>query len=281
MTRIRASAVRAATLAWLPVTLIVIWWVVSAGSHSLYFPPLSTIVTAGRQGFADGTLPRALAYSMINYGFGLLIATVLGVSLGLVLGDHARWRSATNPLLTFIRATPQVSFVPVVILALGVNRGPKVLLITLACTWPILLNTIDGVRAINPAVLETGRAFRIPNRLRLMRITLMGALPQIFAGLRIAVSVGLVMLVISEIYGSTQGIGHYILYSEQTYAVDQTWAGTLLIGIVGYLLSLALVGLERVSLRWYFAQQTSRPARLRRRRVRLRTDSPKPMEVVQ
>lgn len=260
MSPISARFKSTAVTLWLPLLVVATVWVVSAGSTSIYFPPASSVATALVDGLADGSLLGALAYSLANYAVGFAVAAVLGIGLGLVLGERRAAREAVMPLLDFMRALPNVAFVPVVILALGIGAGPKIALIAFGCLWPVLLNTIDGVRAINPAILEMARSYRVPYRLRLTRVILMGALPQIFAGLRIALSLGIVLMVVSEMYGSTEGIGYYILSSGQRFAVVETWAGTVLIGIVGYLVSVTFVAVEHVTLAWHH----QRP---RRRRI--------------
>jgi ABC-type nitrate/sulfonate/bicarbonate transport system permease component len=145
-----------------------------------------------------------------------------------------------------------VAFVPVIILTLGIGAAPKIFLIFLGSLWPILLNTISGVEGINPAILETARSYRIPWRLRLRRVILPGATPQIVAGVRVALSVAVVLMVVSEIYGSPVGLGNFILQSGSSFQVTDTWGGTILIGLLGYALSVLLLAVEHLLLGWYY-----------------------------
>jgi ABC-type nitrate/sulfonate/bicarbonate transport system permease component len=262
MTSILRRVGQVAVFVWLPLLILLLIWFLSANSTSLYFPSASTVVGTMIDGLADGELLTALAFSLKNYAAGYALAAVLGIGLGLVLGDHRRIRETLSPALDFMRALPNVAFVPVFILALGIGSGPKIVLIAFGCVWPILLNTIDGVRSINPAVLETARSYGIPYRLRMFRVIFMGALPQIFAGLRIALAVGLILMIVSEMYGSASGIGYYILYSGQRFAVDETWAGTVLIGIVGYLITVVFLVVEHATLAWHF-QRPRKEKRIR------------------
>lgn len=254
--------------AWLPVALIALWFAVSAQSDSVYWPPLTTIVGALFDDLADGTLMEALGFSLLNYVAGLAIAIVVGVLIGVVVGNSAALRKVFMPFLDFARASPPVVFVPVFILGLGLGAGPKILLISIGCLWPILLNTIEGVRSIAPSVLEMGRAFRIPFHLRLSSVLIPGALPQIMVGIRISVTVGVTMLIISEMFGSTGGLGFYILQSGANFKIPETWAGTILIGIVGYLLSTLFLVIEHRMLGWY-----REDASIVSRRKRLATSS--------
>jgi ABC-type nitrate/sulfonate/bicarbonate transport system permease component len=256
---------------WLPVLVFAVLLVATAGSTSFYFPPLTRVLAALWTGLTGGGLVGDLLFSLRNIAFGLTLATVAGVGAGLVIGEVRLLRQATAPLLDFARATPTVAFVPVIILTLGIGSGPKVFLIFLGSVWPILLNTVSGVHGINPAVHETAHSYRIPWRLRLLKVVFPGALPQIFAGIRVALSVAVVLMVVSEIYGSPVGLGNFILQSGSSFKVADTWAGTILIGILGYALSVLLLAAEHLLLGWYHqrptrARRALRPLRMRENR---------------
>lgn len=248
---------RALSFVWLPILLVVWVFIASANSTDVYFPAATKVVDTIITGFANGTLGEALGYSLVNFLCGYAIAVVVGISVGLLLGENRVLRDAMQPMLNFVRALPFVALVPIFIIALGIGALPKIALIALGCVWPILLNTTDGVRGIPAAVLETSRSYRINHALRLRRVTLMGALPQTFAGLRIALSVGVVMVVVSEMYGSADGIGYYILFSGQRFAVAETWAGTVVLAVVGYLINVIFIWVERLTLAWYFRRAAS------------------------
>ena len=256
---------------WLPALVFAALLVATAGSTSFYFPPLTQVLGTLWSELTGGGLVGDLLFSLRNIAFGLTLATVAGVGAGLVIGEVRLLRQATAPLLDFARATPTVAFVPVIILTLGIGSGPKVFLIFLGSVWPILLNTVSGVHGINPAVHETAHSYRIPWRLRLLKVVLPGALPQIFAGIRVALSVAVVLMVVSEIYGSPVGLGNFILQSGSSFKVADTWAGTILIGILGYALSVLLLAAEHLLLGWYHqrpprARRTLRPGRIRENR---------------
>lgn len=259
----RPLTVRLLEQLWLPVLAVVLWFAASAGSTNFYFPSLSTILGTLWSKIVDGPLMGDTYTSVRNILAGIAISTVLGVVFGAVIGEVRFLDRTTAPLLNLFRATPTVAFVPVIILSLGIGAAPKIFLIVLGTVWPVLLNTISGVRGINPAVHETARSYRIPWRLRMVRVTIPAALPQVFAGVRVALSVAVVLMVVSEIYGSASGLGYFILKSGSAFRVADTWAGTLLIGVIGYLLSVVLLIVEHAALGWYF----ERAPRARRRRV--------------
>lgn len=255
----RSLLTRALLALWMPVALVVVVWFATAASTSFYFPPAWKVWDQIVTGFRTGVFWDAMSFSLKNYVLGVLVAALVGVVAGLLLGDNPRLLAGLTPLLNFMRAVPHVAFVPVIILALGIGSAPKVFLIAFACVWPVLLNTIEGVRGLNPAILEAARAYRVPGVLRLRRVTFSGALPQIFAGLRIAVSVGVVMMVVSEMYGSAQGLGYYVFSAGQRFDATGTWAGTIVIGFVGYLINVLFMAGEHYALGWHFR----RPRRTR------------------
>jgi sulfonate transport system permease protein len=242
----------AAQALWLPVVFFGWWWWTSAGSTSIYFPPLAKIVAVTWADLAGGPLPGFIAFSLGNLAAGLALAIVVGISLGMVLGWYPLALRLLDPVLQFFRAMPKVALVPLFIGALGIGALPKIYSIALGCVWPILLNTIDGVRGVEPGQLEMARAYRIPLGLRLRRVILPAAAPQIVAGVRVALAIGVVVMVVSEIYGAQQGVGYYVLNASRAFDVAQTWGGTLLIGLIGYVLSTSFVIAERWFLRWHY-----------------------------
>ncbi|PWB97663.1 ABC transporter permease [Salinibacterium hongtaonis] len=247
---------------WLPFALVVLWWVVSANSSSVFFPPLSKIMEAMVVDLTEGTLLHDLGVSVTNLFGGLAIAVVVGVTVGVLLGELPRVRETVDPLIHFFRAVPQTALVPLVIGAMGVGVAPKIATIAFACVWPIMLNSIDGVRAVEPAVRSMSQAYRIPPLLHFGRVILPSSLPQIVAGVRVALPIGVVVMVVSELFAAEEGIGHYILSSSSVFQLPQTWAGALLVGVLGYVLSELFAVLERRLLRWHHRSTNPSQARV-------------------
>lgn len=233
----------------LPLVLIAAWWVISAQHHSLYVPSLHTIVTAmGTSAFRHQIL-SALGASGVNFVIGMAIAVVLGIGVGLVLGSLRLLQAALSGLLEFWRAVPAVALLPMAILFFGIGNEMKVIVIAFAAIWPILLNTIDAVRGIEPVIRDTAGSYRLRRRDRIARVTLPAISPQVVAGCRTSLSIGIAVIVISEMAGSTRGLGYFILDAQRTYSIPQMWAGTIVLGLVGYLVNLAFRGVERSLLR--------------------------------
>ncbi|WP_460774657.1 ABC transporter permease [Microbacterium sp. GXF7504] len=237
---------------WLPIVLIAVWWFVSAGSTNLFIPPLSRIVEVTVRDIANGTLVVAAGTSLLNLAIGLLIAIVVGVAVGLILGETQRLRLILDPYIHFFRSVPQSALVPLIIGALGIGSLPKIYAVAFACVWPILLNTIDGTRGVEVGVRRVSKVFGIPRMLYYRRVVLPGAMPQIVAGIRVALPIGIVVMVVSELFASNIGLGFYILNSSSTFKIPETWGGALLVGVIGYILVMLFAVAEKRLLSWYF-----------------------------
>jgi ABC-type nitrate/sulfonate/bicarbonate transport system permease component len=230
------------------VGLLALW---SANKGSYYYPPLTDVLSAFRDTWLFARVGSDVLPSLARMGLGLGIAVLTGVALGLVLGRSRRARLAATPVLEFVRAIPAPALLPFAIVAFGVGTGMKVFIIALGCVWPILLNTIDGAAGVDPTLEETSRAYGFSGRDRVLRVVLPAAGPQIFAGIRSAVSLALILMVVSEMVASTNGIGYFVLQSQRTFAIADMWSGVLLLGLLGYALNGATVLIERRLLRWH------------------------------
>lgn len=239
-------------LLWLPVALVALWWFTSAQSTNIYVPPLEKIVASVVRDFREGTLLVAMGTSLLNLFIGMLIAIVIGVAGGLWLAETKRLLLILDPFIHFVRSVPQSALVPLIIGAFGIGSEPKIYAIAFACVWPILLNTIDGSLGVNVGVRRVARVFAVPRRLYFTRVVLPGAMPQIVAGIRVALPIGIVVMVVSELFASNVGLGFYILNASSTFQIPETWGGALLVGVIGYFLVVLFALIERRLLAWYF-----------------------------
>jgi ABC-type nitrate/sulfonate/bicarbonate transport system permease component len=234
-----------------PVAIVVIWWQASAQSTSLYFPPLSKIMSAFSEVWLSGTFKSEALPSLWRFALGLVIAAAVGIGGGLLLGLWRGLADAAAPVLEFARATPGVALAPVAIVLLGISPTTQIVIIAFAAVWPILLNTIDGVRSVDPVLIDVGRGYQISRRDQILYVTLRSASPQIMAGLNTAVAIGLIMIVVSELQGATNGIGYTLLQQQRSYNIPAMWGSIILLGLLGYLLNVGFRAAERVILRWH------------------------------
>jgi ABC-type nitrate/sulfonate/bicarbonate transport system permease component len=241
----------------LPVVLVAIWWFASAGSTSFYFPPLSRIFeTFGRVWLSDRFFDDVLP-SLGRLAAGYLLATVIGVAVGIPIGLSQTLRNMFEPALEFLRAIPSPVLVPIFILFAGIGTSMKVLVIISGCVWPVLLNTVEGVRSRDEVLEDVVRCYRIGPLARLWRFVLPWASPQIFAGMRQALSIGIILMVISEMFAASNGIGFAVVQFQRGFALPEMWSGIILLGLIGFLLAVLFGLIENRVLGWYFGLRRS------------------------
>jgi ABC-type nitrate/sulfonate/bicarbonate transport system permease component len=235
----------------LPVVLVVIWWFVSASSTDFYFPPLSKIVTAFPDTWFGPRMVDDVLPSLLRLAIGYFTALVVGVGLGLPIGANPTLRAVAEPLLEFLRAIPPPVLVPVLMLMAGIGSTMKILVIISGCVWPVLLNTVEGVRAVDGVLADTCRTYRIRGRLRVWHLMVRSASPQIVAGARQALSIGIILMVISEMFAASSGIGFTVIQFKDGFRIPQMWTGVILLGLLGVLLAVLFRLAERRVLAWY------------------------------
>jgi ABC-type nitrate/sulfonate/bicarbonate transport system permease component len=241
-----------------PVLLLVVWWFASADNTSPFYPSLETIATNFRENWLFARFGSDVVPSLSRFGLGYLVAVVAGVVFGVLFGRHRTLYRAFAPTVQFARSIPATALVPLTIALMGLGNAPKVWLIGFVCAFPIMLNTIDGVRSIDRGLEDVGRTFRLTRRQRILSIQLPSAAPQIFAGMRIALAIAFIMMVVTEMVGATNGIGFVTLSAQQSFQVPLLWSGMILLGILGALLNGVFVIVERRVLRWHYQSSGGR-----------------------
>ncbi len=172
------------------------------------------------------------------------------VGAGLLLALFPLAADIADPFLQFFRAIPALAVLPALFIVFGTGSTGNVAAIAFGAVWPILLNTLDGIRSIDPSIRLVARSYRIRTPLLVTQVLLPGAMPQITVGIRTSLAIGVVIMVGSEMYVSTAGIGHFVIVAQQTFAIADMWSGILLLGIIGYVLNLGYGVIERWLLRW-------------------------------
>lgn len=234
-----------------PIVLVVAWWLSSADSTSVYFPPLKKILETFGHVWLFDRVGSDLIPSLERFAEGFALSAVLGIVLGLIIGLVRPIRLALIPIIDFLRSLPPPAIIPVSLLVFGIGDAGKVFVIVMGALWPVLISTIDGVRAVEPSYLAVARTFRMRQGEVLTRIMLPAASPQIFSGLRIAVSVSLLLMIVSEMVASTNGLGYFTLQAQQTFEIPQMWTGIVLLGLLGLLANLVVSAVEHRALAWH------------------------------
>ncbi len=250
MIRLGGAALRVSVLAGMAVA----WQIATLVVDDPVFWPTFTAV-AGRLWEAWIVNPAAWAES-VGPSLGRLLAgwlgaVAVGVALGTIIGLSRAAREYAGPTIHFLRAIPPPALLPLFIVLLGIGDGMKVAMIGFGVVWPIIFNTVDGVRSVNPLHTETGRLYGLGAADRLLRIVLPAAGPGIFAGLRISLSIAVILMVISELYAATNGVGFQLVQAQRGFRTLDVWATILLLGILGYALNAMLELVEGRALRWH------------------------------
>ncbi len=265
----RRAARGAATVLrnWLLFALLVVVWEFAArAGGSTFFPPPSEIAgTAAKLWFTGPASHLFLTDAVFDNVFpslartlgGWALAAVVGIVIGVLLGRSATAMDYVGPLFAFFRSIPPPTLIPVFGVLFGLSSGMQVGSIIFGAVWPVLLNTVDGVRSVDQVKVETARSFRTPKAYWLGMVVLPAAAPKIFAGLRISLSISLLLMVVSELVGAYNGIGRSLLNAQQDFDFPTMWSWLVLLGILGYVFNTIFLAAERRVLAW-------QPARLGR-----------------
>jgi sulfonate transport system permease protein len=253
--RVVRRALTSAWKAWFFIALLVVWWFVSLNSTSTFFPPLREIVETFYELWIVGDASTTVVSSLAHFAIGYTISGVGGIVIGVLLWKLPRVSTAVSPLLYFIYVLPAVAILPAVAALMGYGTEMKVTIIVLAAIWPTLLNTLDGMRSIDPVRLDTAKVLHMSGFRTVRSVVFPNALPQIMAGLRNSLQVAVIMMVVSELIASTSGIGFFILDAQHRFAITEMWTGVIVLGLIGSALTLVFLAIEHIVLRWYIEQR--------------------------
>lgn len=236
----------------LPLILIVLWWVLSANNTSPFWPSLSRIVEAFPKTWTTDRIMADIIPSLTRLALGYGLALILGVALGTLIGLSRTVRALLEPALEFLRAIPPPVLIPIIAIFVGYSGWTgKIAAIALGCLWPILLNTVEGVRGLDEVLVDTAKSYRFRRPTYFYQVVLRGSSPQVATGARQALSIGVIMMVISELFAADNGLGAAIVQAQRSFAIPQMWTGIILLGVIGFLLSVIFRIVEHRSLAWY------------------------------
>jgi ABC-type nitrate/sulfonate/bicarbonate transport system permease component len=241
------------------IGLIVLWEVASRIGGSVFFPPPSQIAVAAADLWFSGPASSLflgdavfthILPSLERVLGGWLLSVLVGVTLGTALGRSRTGMDYVGPVFAFFRAIPPPTLVPVFLVLFHIGPSMQFAMIIFGSLWPVLLNTVDGVRSVDKVKQETARSLRTPKRYWITMVVLPTALPKIFAGLRVSLSVALILMVISELVAAYNGIGYAMLAAQRQFQLPDMWAWIVLLGILGYGFNAILLAVERRALAW-------------------------------
>lgn len=218
---------------------------------SLYFPPITQILDTFFHLIITGILPLELGKSLWRMGAGFFMAAFLMIPLGVAMGMNSQAYRLFHPLVELLRPLPPPAIIPAVMIFLGIGHSMKIFVIFFACSFPIVLNTIAGVCQVPKLFLNTGQSFSLDKHVIVCKIVLPSALPYILYGLRTSIPIALIVAVLSEMIGSVDGIGHFILHMQRVFSIKEMYAGIFGLGLTGFLLNILLFKLDSWLLFWY------------------------------
>jgi ABC-type nitrate/sulfonate/bicarbonate transport system permease component len=235
----------------LPILLVALWWVSTSGQANFYAPTPPLLAEAFAETWFGERILTDVLPSIGRLIVGVSAAIILGIVAGLLIGSFKWLRDLTEPVLEFFRAIPPPVLVPVLMLLMGITDSMKVVVIISGCIWPVLLNTIEGVRAIDDVLSDSAHTYGISGWARVKYLVLPSASPQIMAGVRQCLSIGLILMVISEMFASSSGLGFTIVQFQRSFAIPEMWSGIVVLGLIGVAMSFIFQWTERRVLRWY------------------------------
>jgi NitT/TauT family transport system permease protein len=249
--QLQIVAIRVASL----TIVLALWQVFGARIDPVLFTTPSKIFVAAVDMIGSGELWTYLWPSLIVLGLGLALAVVFGIAVGLLLARFWFLDVALGVYITFLYSIPSVALVPLIVLWAGFEMTAKVIILFLFAFFPMAINTYQGVKAVDPKLIEVGRAFRCSERQLWANIVLPAALPFIVTGLRLAVGRGLIGMVLADLYTAISGIGYLIVRTASTYQVDKMFVPIMTLGLLGVTLTALLRLCETYVAPWTAAAQ--------------------------
>jgi NitT/TauT family transport system permease protein len=244
--RLFVVGIRAVSLA----IVLAAWQIGGQRVDAVLFTTPTAVAAAAVQMVASGELWSYLWPSLVVLIVGLAISAAAGIAVGLLLARFWVLDVALDMYVTFLYSTPTVALVPLIVLWVGFEFTAKVVILFLFAFFPLVINTYQGVKHVDPRLLEVGRAFRCSERQLWTNIVLPAALPFIVTGLRLAVGRGLIGMVLADLYTAISGIGYLIVRSASTYRVDKMFVPIVILGLLGITLTALLRAAERWVAPW-------------------------------
>jgi ABC-type nitrate/sulfonate/bicarbonate transport system permease component len=239
------------------VALLVLWqvsaqyWVSSPN-----WPTVTRILAALVEGARSGELPEVFGSSLYRMLTGYAIGTGLAVAVGLLMANVRLVHAALEPSVELLRPIPIPAIIPPLILLLGVDDAMKIFIVAFSAFFPVLVNTIAGVRAVDRVALDVARTFRIDRLRTALRVVVPAALPFILAGMRISLAIALIVTVVAEMIAGSAGIGYYVMTMQYALRAPDMYAAIFVLAALGYALNRGFLEVERRVLHWYHPQGT-------------------------
>lgn len=231
--------------------LVIVWQILAVRAGNPHFPSASSVASA----LVDQApiIASQLGLTLVRCLVALLVAIALMIPLGILIG-RVRWLGMIcGPLIEMLRPLPPPAIAPLVLLFGGNGEGSKIFMIAFAASFPILVHTIDGVRGLHPMYSTVARACRLTLLERMLQVDLPAALPVMVTGIRLAISTTFLVSIIAEILLSSDGMGIYLLRSQQFYRIDYGIAACIVLAVAGWAINTFFLAIDRRLMAWHYA----------------------------
>jgi ABC-type nitrate/sulfonate/bicarbonate transport system permease component len=218
--------------------------------NPLFSSSPSRIVRAAVEMFADGSILYDLQVSGLEFIVGYGLAVIIGVPLGILMGWYRRLNAVLDPFVSALYATPRIALLPLVMIWFGIGIESKIAIVFLGAVFPILVNTITGVRTVQADFVKVARSFGANDRQMFLTVALPSSVPLLLTGLRLGLGHALVGIVVGEMYGATHGLGFLIAVSGARFQTDKVMVGIIIIALAGVALTELLRLIERRFEQW-------------------------------
>lgn len=238
---------------WLVAALLAAWQIFSANHwvNPFFFPPPARVLRAAWEMTRNGELARELVATLGRYGWGALFGCAAGLLAGVVMGAAETARRAFEPILAALYSTPKITLLPLVMLIFGIGDASKIVLVATVTFIYLARQTVDAIRGIDRTYIEIARNYRADTLAIVRRVYVPAALPQIFTGLRIALTRSLVTAIALELVSGKDGVGAMIWLAWQTLATERLYVGILLAALLGVIIHRVLGYFETLIVPWH------------------------------
>ena len=210
----------------------------------VFLPPFSEVILAAQRLVLSGALAEHATASILRSSSGLVLAILMAVPAGLVIGSNRRIAEFIEPLLELFRNTAPLALLPVFTLILGIGETSKIAMVLYASAWPILLSTVNGVRTVDPLLVKAARSMGLGSVRLFAKVILPASVPTIFTGIRLAAAHSILVLIAAEMVGAKAGLGYFVNAAEFNFQIPEMYAGILSLALLGLLVNFALVRIE-------------------------------------
>jgi sulfonate transport system permease protein len=229
-----------------------LWWLASHQQwvSKVFLPTPEATFASLREGLASGSLLEQSGATLRRMVEGWFLACLAGVLLGALIGTSAAARAWLQPMLEFIRPLPASAIMPLAISIFGLGPSMVLFVVAFGAMWPVLLATLHGFASVEPRLREVAGALQLPRRDFIWKIGLPSAMPDILSGMRLSLTVSLIVAVVGEMIASQTGLGQAILLAARSFRASELFAGIALLGVIGFVANALLAGAEKRLLRW-------------------------------